>query len=292
MDNSTLSINIGGKLMDFKRPRIMGILNVTPDSFYSSSRATDSREVQRIVTSMKDAGVDIIDIGGCSTRPGSTPADADEEMRRLSMGMEAIRKAWPEAVISVDTFRADVARRCVAHYGADIINDIGGGSLDKNMWATVAELKVPYVLMHTRGTPSTMQTLTDYMDVTADVLLELVKKADTLHQMGVADVILDPGFGFAKTVEQNFQMLGEIKEFVNTGMPVLAGISRKGMIWKTLGITPSEALNGTTVLNTIALLGGANLLRVHDVRAAAEAITLVEAMHTSLPGNTPNPLTL
>lgn len=263
--------------MDFCRPRIMGIINVTPDSFYSAGRMGNADEVKRKVAGMRSDGADIIDIGGCSTRPGCATASAYQESERLKWGLEAVRETWPEAIVSVDTFRASIARMCVEEFGANIINDISGGMLDPAMWETVANLKVPYVLTHTRGTPATMQELTDYADVTADVLLDLVEKCDKLHQLGVADVILDPGFGFAKTVEQNFKLLAELKSFTAARLPVLAGVSRKGMIWKTLGCTPAEALNGTTVLNTMALMNGANILRVHDVKQAAEVVKLFEA---------------
>lgn len=283
MDNRALSINIKGKLFSLATPRVMGIINITPDSFHSRSRAEAIDDVVRMATSMRADGANIIDIGGCSTRPGSQPPSADEEMRRLAIGLEGVRRAWPEAVISVDTFRAGIARRCVEDFEADIINDVAGGTLDPEMWPTIATLKVPYILMHMRGTPATMQQLTDYEDVTADVMLDLVRKAAELHALGVADVILDPGFGFAKTTEQNFQLLAELSAFRRTGMPVLAGISRKGMIWKTLGITPAEALPGTTVLNTAALLNGADIIRVHDVKEAAQAVKLVTALRSSTP---------
>lgn len=278
-----LSINIRGKLMDFSQPRIMGIVNTTPDSFYSDSRVATQLEVEQRVMQMKADGVDIIDIGGCSTRPGSPQPTADEEMQRLAYGLNAIRRAWPDAIISVDTYRAQVARWCVEDFEADIINDVSGGTLDKDMWATVAKLKVPYILMHMRGTPSSMQSLTDYNDVTADVILDLAKKIDLLHGLGIADIIVDPGFGFAKTTQQNFQLLGELQAFNILNLPLLVGISRKGMIWKTLGIDPAMALNGTTVLNTIALLNGADILRVHDVKQAAETLKLVQATRLAAP---------
>ena len=224
---------------------------------------------------MMEEGADIVDIGGYSSRPGAADVSPEEEYSRLESGLEVIRTVWPEAVVSVDTFRSDVARRCVEEWGVEIINDISGGDLDAEMWETVASLKVAYVLMHMRGTPQTMTGLTDYENVTAETLSNLAFKVAALHGMGVTDVIVDPGFGFAKNVEQNYQLLSGLREFRLTGCPVLAGLSRKTMIWKPLCITPDEAANGTTVLNTIALLNGADILRVHDVRAAVEAVRLV-----------------
>ncbi len=270
-----VSINVGGRLMSFDIPKVMGIVNVTPDSFYPGSRSMGKYDLAERVGKMMEEGADIVDIGGYSSRPGAADVSPEEEYSRLASGLEVIRAVWPEAVVSVDTFRSDVARRCVEEWGVEIINDISGGDLDAGMWETVASLKVAYVLMHMRGTPQTMTGLTDYENVTAETLSELAFKVAALHGMGVTDVIVDPGFGFAKNVEQNYQLLSGLREFRLTGCPVLAGVSRKTMIWKPLGITPDEAANGTTVLNTIALLNGADILRVHDVRAAVEAVRLV-----------------
>lgn len=252
----------------------MGIINATPDSFYPESRTPDAPAIENRALAMLEHGAGMLDVGGYSTRPGAPEVSPDEEFFRLAKALEAIRKVAPDAVISIDTFRADIARRCVEQFGADIINDVGGGTLDPAMAETVAELQVPYVLMHMRGTPATMQTLTDYADVTADIIRDLAFKADALRMLGVADIIIDPGFGFAKTVGQNFRLLRELGEFRRMGMPVLAGLSRKSMIWRALDTSPTEALNGTTVLNTIALLGGADILRVHDVAEAVEAVRL------------------
>lgn len=273
-----ISINVGGRIIVFDVPKVMGIINVTPDSFYAGSRVSGAEAVADRVARMRDEGADILDLGGYSSRPGADEVSAEEEYRRLAEGLEVIRRVWPDAVVSVDTFRADVAHKCVREWGADIINDISGGDLDPEMWDTVAELGVPYVLMHMRGNPQTMGTLTDYNDVSADTLTDLALKTAELRQRGVADVIVDPGFGFAKTVEQNYRLLSDLSEFRALGAPLLVGISRKTMIWKPLGIVPEQAGNGTTVLNTIALLNGADILRVHDVREAVEAVRLVELL--------------
>lgn len=281
MDKASLTINVKGRLIDFATPKIMGIVNVTPDSFYAGSRASCREEVAEKVARMRAEGADIIDIGGCSSRPGASVVDADEEYARLATGLEAVREVWADAIVSVDTFRGSVARRCVEEWGADIINDIGGGTLDADMWQTVAELGVAYVLMHTRGTPETMQGLTDYADVTADVITDLSKKAYELRGLGVCDIIIDPGFGFAKTAEQNFKLLDELGEFCKMGMPVLAGMSRKRMVWQTLGITPEESLDGTVALDAIALYNGADIVRVHDVAPAAASAKLVAMIRNS-----------
>lgn len=271
------TLNLRGRLMPLSPPVVMGIVNLTPDSFYCDSRTT-ADAVAATVERMLADGAGIIDLGGCSTRPGARAVTEDEEMRRLSVGLSEIRRRFPEAVVSIDTFRASVARRCVEMFEADIINDISGGDLDADMFATVAELHVPYVLTHTRGTPETMQSECSYSDVTAEVLSDLAFKDAALRRLGVCDVIVDPGFGFAKNVRQNFELLAHLDAFKATGRPILAGLSRKSMIFRTLGCTPTEALNGTSVLNTVALLKGADILRVHDVRAAAEAVRLVRQL--------------
>lgn len=276
VDFRKYSINIGGSLVELSRPQVMGILNVTPDSFYSGSRCGVDEEVIRCrVRQIVDEEADMIDVGGYSSRQGADDISPDEEFGRLRTGLRIIAEEAPGMVVSVDTFRADVARRCVEECGAHIINDISGGDMDDAMFATVADLHVPYILMHMRGTPATMNTLTDYADVTADVILDLARKADRLRRLGVCDIIIDPGFGFSKTVEQNYEMMHNLHEFVEMNYPVLVGISRKSMIYKLLGTSPEEALNGTTVLNTLALMQGAHILRVHDVRAAVEAVRIV-----------------
>lgn len=273
-----LFINVGGNLMDFRSPKVMGIVNVTPDSFYGGSRVETAVAVRRRVAEMRRDGADIIDIGGFSSRPGASDVSPEEEYNRLAGGLEAVRIEWPEAIVSVDTFRAEVARRCVEEWNVAIVNDIGGGTLDPDMWNTVAELGVTYVLMHMRGTPATMTGLTDYGDVTAEVLSDLAFKLAELREAGVADVIIDPGFGFAKTVEQNYRLLADLREFRVLGAPLLAGLSRKTMIWKTLGVTADEARDGTIALDTVALMNGADILRVHDVRPAVETIKLLEQL--------------
>ncbi len=270
----TYSLNLNGRLVLIDRPWVMGIINVTPDSFYSASRVNDEAALVERVRQMVADGADVLDVGACSTRPDSQSVDAQGEMQRLQWALAVIRREAPDVVISVDTFRADVARRCVEQWGADIINDISGGTLDEEMFSTVASLGVPYVLTHTRGTPATMSSMTDYGDVAADVLEWMARRIDELRQMGVADVIADPGFGFAKDVEQNYRLLNCLDAFHALNAPLLVGVSRKRMVYMPLGITPDEALNGTTVVNTMALERGAHILRVHDVKAAVQAVTL------------------
>lgn len=271
------SLNLRGRLVEIKRPWIMGILNVTPDSFFSGSRCPETSLIEARVKQMVDEGVDVIDIGAYSTRPGAADVTPAEEIARLERGMKVVRRIAPDAIVSVDTFRADVARSCVEQLGVDIINDVAGGTLDDRMFATVAQLGVPYIVMHMRGTPGTMQQLTDYDDVTAEVLQYLARKVDELHQMGVNDVIADPGFGFSKTVEQNYELIQNLSVFHQLEVPLLVGVSRKSMVFRLLGCTPAEALNGTTVLNTMALERCSHFLRVHDVRQAVEVRAIVEA---------------
>ena len=272
------SLNLHGRLVEIDRPWVMGIVNVTPDSFYSGSRATDEQTLVGRVRQLIDEGADVLDIGACSTRPGSQSVDAHGEMERLQWALSIIRREVPDVVLSVDTYRADVARRCVEEWGVDIINDISGGTLDDAMFKTVAQLHVPYVLMHMRGTPDTMSSLTDYENVTADVLEWMARRIDELRQMGVADVIVDPGFGFAKTVEQNYELLDGLEAFHALNAPLLVGVSRKRMIYTPLGCSADEALNGTTIVNTLALERGAHILRVHDVKAAVEVVKLMSLM--------------
>lgn len=274
-----LSINIKGKLHYFHNPWVMGIVNVTPDSFYADSRTFDSQSIYNRIADLIEQGADAIDIGGYSSRPGAADVSAQEEYSRLASALEIIRKHFPDTIVSIDTFRADVARKCVLDWQADIINDISGGIADPEMWNTVAELKVPYILMHMRGTPKTMQSLCDYSDVTADVIKDLAAKIDKMRQLGIADIIIDPGFGFAKTLEQNYTLMSELQEFKRLDMPLLVGISHKSMIYKALDIKPENALNGTTVLNTIALAKGADILRVHDVKEAKEAVKITKLIN-------------
>lgn len=283
MTNRKRTLNIRGRLMDLSTPRVMGILNVTPDSFYAGSRTPGAEAVAARVRQIRDEGADFIDIGAYSSRPGAADVPAAEEMERLRMGLGVIAREAPEMPVSVDTFRADVARMCVEEYGVSIINDIAGGQLDAAMFDTVARLGVPYVLMHMQGTPQTMQREPHYDDVVAEVFQTLARGAQRLHAMGAADVILDPGFGFGKTVAQNYDLLAHLDELVALGLPVLVGVSRKSMIWRLVGGGPEDALNGTTVIHAIALMKGASILRVHDVKAATEAVRIVGALPTSKP---------
>ncbi|WP_279149513.1 dihydropteroate synthase [Muribaculum intestinale] len=271
------SLKLRGRVVEFDHPQIMGIVNVTPDSFYAGSRTGDSVSVARRVEKMIEDGADWIDIGAYSSRPGALEVTAEEEIRRLRLGMEALRKVDSDIFVSVDTFRAEVADIAVKELGADMINDISGGTLDSDMFAVVAETGVPYVLMHMRGTPSSMQTMTDYTDVTADVLADLQVKLSRLRAMGVADVVVDPGFGFAKTLEQNYTLMRDLGMFGLLDCPVLVGVSRKSMIYRLAGKTPDESLFGTVALNVLALERGAAFLRVHDVAAAYDTRAVVEA---------------
>ena len=272
----TYTLTIKGEKLTVEKPLIMGILNVTPDSFYSGSRmGSDEALIGKRVEQILDEGGDMIDIGAYSTRPNADDISADEEYARLKTRSNIIKSIDANVVVSVDTFRADVARKCVEEFGVDIVNDVSGGTLDDEMFATVAKLKVPYILMHMRGTPATMQQLTDYSDVTRDVIADLRQKKLALNELGVEEVIIDPGFGFSKTLEQNFEMLNRLEDFKQLCAPLLVGVSRKSMIFRTLGCTPVESLNGTTVINTISLMKGAHILRVHDVKEAVEVNKLV-----------------
>lgn len=272
------TINIRGELYDFETPWVMGIINATPDSFYSGSRTPDKESIRERVKVMRGEGADCLDLGGYSTRPGADEITPTQEWDRLAPALETIREVWPEAIVSVDTFRASVARKAVCEFGADIINDVSGGTLDPDMFATVAELRVPYILMHMRGTPADMQTLTDYENVTANVLSDLAFKTAELRSLGVCDIILDPGFGFSKTTDQNYELLNNLEEFTKTGLPVLAGMSRKSMIWKPLDITPSDTLPGTIALHMAAMMKGASIIRVHDVAPARQSADIFALM--------------
>ncbi len=269
------TINLKGNLLQYDKPVVMGIINVTPDSFYCGSRFEEKESVVRRVEEMIAEGVDWIDLGAYSSRPGAEEIPVNEEIDRLATGMEAIRSVSKNIPVSIDTFRSEVAKTAVTQLNADIINDISGGNLDNRMYETVAALKVPYILMHMRGTPTTMSGMNRYQDVTAEVLAELSEKIERLSLLGVNDVIIDPGFGFAKNVEQNYTLLRNLKLFNIFDRPLLVGVSRKSMIYRPLAITPEESLNGTTVINTISLLSGAAILRVHDVKDAVEAVNIV-----------------
>lgn len=272
------SLNLGGVLHEYSRPVVMGIVNVTPDSFYAGSRTWTPEEIGRRAAVLAAEGAGMIDVGAYSSRPGADDVSPAEETDRLRRGIEAIRRAAPGLPVSVDTFRAEVAVAAVEEMGADIVNDISGGDLDGAMASAVARMKVPYILMHMRGTSATMQRLTDYPggDVTAGVLAELSVKVERMAQAGVCDIIVDPGFGFAKTLDQNYDLLRNLGLLHGLGRPLLVGVSRKSMITRPLGITPDEALPGTVAVNTIALLQGASILRVHDVAAACQAVEIVE----------------
>ncbi len=275
--NIPKTINIKGHLIDFETPKIMGILNVTPDSFYAGSRKTNEREVLAQVERMVEDGATFIDVGGYSSRPEAIDISEEEEIDRVKNPIREISRLYPELIISVDTFRSGVAKAAVDH-GASVVNDISGGDLDAKMFETVAKLDVPYIAMHMKGTPQNMITKSDYKDVVKEVTQALLKKVKDLGDAGVKDVILDPGFGFAKNVSQNFQLLEQLQFLGHIGKPLLVGLSRKSMIYKPLNIEPDKALNGTTVLNTIALLKGASILRVHDVKEAVEAVKLIKLL--------------
>ena len=272
------SLNVGGKILDLSAPKVMGILNITPDSFFEGSRTQSEKEILTQAEKMLTEGADILDLGAYSSRPGATDISVEEEKQRLIPAVKLIVKHFPEAVISVDTFRASIAKKAIES-GAHIINDISGGNLDQEMFKTVGKLGVPYILMHMKGTPQTMKDLTDYVDLCSEIKLYFSEKIAQLKQAGVKDIVLDLGFGFAKNIPQNFELLKQLADFRTLGFPILAGLSRKSMIYKTLDIDANEALNGTTVLNTIALLNGASILRVHDVKEAREAILLINKIN-------------
>lgn len=274
-------INVNGSLLDLSQPRVMGILNVTPDSFYAGSRTQTEAEIVRRVRQIVSEGAAIIDIGAYSSRSNADNVSAREEMERLRMGLKILFEIQPDAVVSVDTFRADVARMCVEEYGVAIINDIAAGEMDANMFHTVAALNVPYIMMHMQGTPQSMQQHPHYDNLLKEVFLYFAHKVQQLRDLGVKDIILDPGFGFGKTMEHNYELLSHLEEFRIFELPLLVGVSRKSMIYRLLDITPQEALNGTTVLDTICLLKGADILRVHDVKEAVETVRIVQAMRNN-----------
>jgi len=269
------TLDCHGKLIDLSIPKVMGIINVTPDSFYDGGKTFSEKEILKQAEKMLSEGVTFLDVGGYSTRPGADKVSETEETRRVVETIESILKKFPETLISVDTFRSEVAKKAV-EAGAAIINDVSGGTFDGVMYEVVAKLKVPYILMHMRGTPQTMAKLTEYKNVTLEVLKDLAEKITIARAKGINDIIADPGFGFAKTRQQSFQLLNNLELFQNLDVPILAGISRKSMIYKTLDTSAENALNGTTSLNTIALLKGASILRVHDVKEAVECVKLFE----------------
>jgi dihydropteroate synthase len=277
-DNTpVLTTNVKGELMDSNPPKVMGILNITPDSFYSGSRKQTEKEIIARTHQIMDEGADIVDVGGYSSRPSAVFVDEREEMERLAFGLKLLFREFPQAIVSVDTFRAPVARMAVEEYGAAIINDISGGEIDAAMFQTVAQLQVSYILMHMRGTPQTMMQHTHYENLQKEVFLYFAQKINQLHRLGVNDIWVDPGFGFSKTTEQNFRLLDDLEEFRIFELPLLVGFSRKTMIRDVLGTTAEESLNGTTALNMLALTKGADILRVHDVKEAVETVKLFTA---------------
>ncbi len=267
-------INCKGRLIDLSAPKVMGILNITPDSFYDGARRTTKREILLHAEEMLKEGATFIDVGAYSSRPGALDISEEEELGRILPVIESLAESFPDILMSVDTFRSRVAQECIAA-GAALINDISGGSLDPEMMKTVAEAKVPYIIMHMRGTPQTMKDLNEYDDLTEDLLYYFSEKVAQARDHGIHDIIIDPGFGFSKNISQNFELLSKLELLKNLGLPVLSALSRKSLIYKTFHTTPDEALNGTTILNTVSLLKGANILRVHDVKEAMECVKLV-----------------
>lgn len=273
------SLNLRGRLFELDRPQVMGIINVTPDSFYAASRIAHEEGLRARIEQLLSEGATLADLGAYSSRSGADPVSAEEEKRRLAPALRLLRDAYPQLPVSVDTFRADVAAWAVEEYGAAIINDISGGGLDPEMYRTVARLQVPYILMHMQGDPQTMQGFTDYSDVTLAVIDYFIERIGQLRELGLHDLILDPGFGFSKTTEQNYELLSRLGDLTSLfPQPLLVGVSRKSMIYRPLGTSPAEALNGTTFLHALSLERGAKILRVHDVRPAVEAVTLYEQL--------------
>ncbi len=279
MINHPHTLNIGGRLMELSPAVVMGIINITPDSFYAASRCNGEEAIRGRVQQIIEEGGQIIDIGAYSSRPQAEDISVEDEMDRLRLGLKIIRDIAPEITLSVDTFRADVAKMSVEEYGANIINDISAGELDSNMFETVAQLQVPYIIMHMKGNPGNMQEKTDYKDLIAEMFKYFSVKINRLQDMGVNDIVIDPGFGFSKTLEQNYELLQYLEDFQEFDLPLLVGVSRKSMIYKYLDTCPEEALNGTSIINTIALMKGADILRVHDVRACVEAVRIIGKMN-------------
>lgn len=272
-------LNIKGELTSFDTPVVMGILNVTPDSFFAGSRKNTEEEIILRVRQILDEGGKIVDVGAYSSRPGADDVSPEEEMKRLAFALGLLNREFGTDIIySIDTFRADVARMCVEEYGAAIINDISGGEMDSRMFDTVADMNVPYILMHMKGTPANMQLNPVYEDLFGEVFRYMSEKVETLKLKGVNDIVLDPGFGFGKTLDDNYRLMAHMEEFSVFGLPLLVGVSRKTMIYRLLGTSADEALNGTSVLNTISLMKGADILRVHDVREAVECVRIVEKL--------------
>ena len=267
------TLSIGGKIVDFSQPKVMGILNLTPDSFFEGSRFQTEKELLLAAEKMLNEGADFLDLGAYSSRPGAIDISAEEEEKRLIPSLQQLVKIFPEALISVDTFRSNIAEKAIEN-GAHLINDISGGNRDPELFKTIGRLKVPYILMHIKGTPQNMASQNQYENMISEMCDYFSEKIESLKKAGVDDIILDPGFGFAKNIEQNFELLKHLKSFEILGLPIMVGLSRKSMIWKSLNISPEQSLNGTTVLNTLALQYGASILRVHDVKEAKECIQL------------------
>lgn len=268
-------INCKGQLIDLSVPKVMGILNLTPDSFYDGGRRKNNEEHLHKVEEMLEEGADFIDMGSYSSRPGAQNISEEEELQRLLPVVKEVVEKFPEVIISIDTFRSEIARQCV-EAGAAIVNDISAGNLDEKMMKTVAQLQVPYIMMHMRGNPQNMKSLNQYDDLVQDILFYFSEKVDRARELGINDLIIDPGFGFSKNIEQNFELLSKLQLFQNLELPVLAGLSRKSLIYKTFNTSPDEALNGTTVLNSVALMKGSHILRVHDVKEAVECVKLLQ----------------
>lgn len=270
-------INCKGTLIDLSTPRVMGIINVTPDSFYSGSRASSDKQILEKAEMMLNEGADFLDLGAYSSRPGANHISEDEELKRMLPAVELILKNFPEALLSIDSFRAQVAKESIER-GAAIINDISAGKLDERMLPTVSTLQVPYIMMHMKGNPQNMKDHNQYDDLVKEVMIYFSERIRAARDLGINDIIIDPGFGFAKDIEQNYELFSKLNLLKEIGLPMLVGVSRKSMIWKKLGITANEALNGTTVLNSLALARGANILRVHDVKEAVECIKLTREL--------------
>jgi len=281
MNETYRKINIRGELYDLGTPRVMGVLNITPDSFYSGSRINDETGILRRSEEMLEAGADILDIGGYSSRPGADDISEQEELERDIMALKIIRKEFPSAIVSLDTFRSKVADAGINDYGVDIINDISGGELDRAMFDTIEKHNIPYILMHMKGRPQNMHLNTEYDDLFSEILKWFSEKKQELVLRGIRDIIIDPGFGFGKSIEHNFTLLNQLERFGVLELPIMAGLSRKSMIWRSLNISPEESLNGTTVLNTVALMKGASIIRVHDVAEARQVVQLVKLIKGS-----------
>ena len=275
------TINVRGQLIDLSNPKIMGVLNITPDSFYRGSRLNSEAEIIDRASEMLQSGAAILDIGGYSSRPGADDIPEKEELKRVTGALKILRREFPSAILSLDTFRSSIADIAILEYGVDIINDVSAGTIDDKMFDIIEKHGVPYILMHMRGNPQNMQNNPVYDDIVTEIIRWFSAKKHELVLRGVRDIIIDPGFGFGKTIEHNFILLNNLERFNILDLPVLAGLSRKSMIWKTLGVSPEESLNGTVVLNTIALLKGVSILRVHDVSEAVEAVKLVGRLHAS-----------